>query len=118
MIAMRERARLTGGTIEVRSTPRQGTEIRVQVPYETTATAADPVEALEAARGGRRPAADGTIRVLIVDDHEALRFGIRGILERSEGITVAGEADKASAGSRWPWRSRPTSCCWTCGCPS
>ena len=98
LIAMRERARLTGGTIEVRSTPRQGTEIRVQVPYETTATAADPVEALAAARGGRRPAADGTIRVLIVDDHEALRFGIRGILERSEGITVAGEADNGERG--------------------
>ena len=98
MIAMRERVRLTGGTIEVRSTPRQGTEIRIQIPYETTPAVAGPVEALEAACTGRRPVADSTIRVLIVDDHQTLRFGIRSILERAEGITVAGEADNGERG--------------------
>ena len=32
------------------------------------------------------------IRVLIVDDHAILRDGIRSLLKRQEGITVAGEA--------------------------
>jgi DNA-binding NarL/FixJ family response regulator len=32
------------------------------------------------------------IRVLVVDDHAILRDGIRSLLERQEGITVAGEA--------------------------
>jgi DNA-binding NarL/FixJ family response regulator len=35
------------------------------------------------------------IRVLIVDDHELLRAGLRSRLEREAGIAVAGEADTA-----------------------
>jgi two-component system, NarL family, response regulator NreC len=35
------------------------------------------------------------IRVLIVDDHELLRAGLRSRLEREPGIAVAGEADTA-----------------------
>ena len=35
------------------------------------------------------------IRVLIVDDHELLRAGLRSRLEREPGITVVGEADTA-----------------------
>ena len=35
------------------------------------------------------------IRVLLVDDHELLRAGLRSRLEREAGITVIGEADTA-----------------------
>jgi two-component system, NarL family, response regulator NreC len=35
------------------------------------------------------------IRVLLVDDHELLRAGLRSRLEREDGIVVAGEADSA-----------------------
>src|SRR4029079_11506910 len=35
------------------------------------------------------------IRVLIVDDHELLRAGLRSRLEREDGISVVGEADSA-----------------------
>jgi DNA-binding NarL/FixJ family response regulator len=35
------------------------------------------------------------IRVLLVDDHELLRAGLRSRLERESGIVVAGEADSA-----------------------
>ena len=35
------------------------------------------------------------IRVLIVDDHELLRAGLRSRLEREPGIAVVGEADTA-----------------------
>ena len=35
------------------------------------------------------------IRVLIVDDHELLRAGLRSRLEREHGIAVVGEADSA-----------------------
>jgi len=35
------------------------------------------------------------IRILIVDDHELLRAGLRSRLEREPGITVVGEADTA-----------------------
>ena len=35
------------------------------------------------------------INVLIVDDHELLRAGLRSRLEREDGISVVGEADSA-----------------------
>src|SRR5256885_1939941 len=33
-----------------------------------------------------------TVRVLLADDHQLVRAGIRALLERIEGVTVAGEA--------------------------
>lgn len=35
------------------------------------------------------------IRILIVDDHEVVRMGLRGLLERNPGFTVVGEAGSA-----------------------
>jgi len=35
------------------------------------------------------------IRVLLVDDHELLRAGLRSRLEREPGIAIVGEADTA-----------------------
>lgn len=37
------------------------------------------------------------IRVLIVDDHEVVRTGLRAVLERTPGLAVAGEAADAPA---------------------
>lgn len=36
-----------------------------------------------------------TIRILIVDDHEVVRMGLRGLLERNTEFTVVGEAGSA-----------------------
>ena len=40
---------------------------------------------------------DGPLRVLIVDDHDVLRAGIRQVLETSDDMVVVGEADDANA---------------------
>ena len=45
-----------------------------------------------AATGGSAPRADAEIRVLLVDDQDLLRSGIRIILESEPGIVVVGEA--------------------------
>jgi DNA-binding NarL/FixJ family response regulator len=44
--------------------------------------------------------------VLIVDDHPAVRFGLRLLLER-EGLTVVGEADSLEAARQMAATSRP-----------
>jgi DNA-binding NarL/FixJ family response regulator len=47
------------------------------------------------------------IKVLIVDDHELLRAGLRSRLEREAGIAVVGEADSAERGVLMARRLQP-----------
>ena len=47
------------------------------------------------------------IRVLIVDDHELLRVGLRSRLEREPGIAVVGEADTAERAVLMAQRLQP-----------
>ncbi|MGW0807966.1 response regulator [Nonomuraea sp. NPDC002799] len=48
-----------------------------------------------------------TIRVLIVDDHEVVRQGLRFVLEQEEGIEVAGESADGAAALRAVQALRP-----------
>jgi DNA-binding NarL/FixJ family response regulator len=48
-----------------------------------------------------------TIKVLIADDHEAIRFGLRTILDNADGIEVVGEAADGAAAVRQAKALRP-----------
>ena len=49
--------------------------------------------------------------VLLVDDEELVRFGLRTVLEAAGGFEVVGEAgDGADGGARWPASCGRTSC--------
>ncbi len=75
---MAERARLMGGTLEVESTPGWGTRVRAELPK------------LDDAPG---PTAAARVRLLIADDHEAIRVGIARLLSDAEpSIEVVGHA--------------------------
>jgi DNA-binding NarL/FixJ family response regulator len=50
---------------------------------------------------------DRPLRVLIVDDHEVVREGLRSILNRREGISVVGEAGTVGAAVEEAARLRP-----------
>src|SRR3990170_2364229 len=47
------------------------------------------------------------VRILIVDDHEVVRMGLRTLLERREGFTVVGEAGTAQEALRVARQSQP-----------
>ena len=47
------------------------------------------------------------VRILIVDDHEVVRMGLRTLLERREGFTVVGEAGTAEEALRVARQSQP-----------
>ncbi len=89
---MQERARQANGSLDVRSTPNQGTQIEARIPvgagHETD------LHKLETTSGTDRVAEQPQeeVRVLVVDDHELVRRGITNMLERSDGVTVVGEA--------------------------
>ncbi len=50
---------------------------------------------------------EGTIRVLIVDDHEVVREGLRSLINRREGLTVVGEAGSVETAVAEAERTQP-----------
>ncbi len=51
--------------------------------------------------------AEETVSILIVDDHEVVRMGLRTLLERRPGFTVVGEAGTAQEAVRAARQSQP-----------
>jgi PAS domain S-box-containing protein len=72
---MRERAALIGADLHVHSSPRGGTTVRLELPLVT----------------GAAPAENET-RVLLVEDHIAVREALAAAFEREPDIRVAGQA--------------------------
>ena len=89
--SMQERARLVDGQVEIRSTPGVGTEIVAVVPARPAAD--EPPVLTQTSVTANVPAEPAhRIRVLIADDHELVRRGIRHMLEQVADIEVVGEA--------------------------
>ena len=99
LFSIRERVALLGGRVDIASAPGRGTQVRLVVPRGMTdaSTAASPATSptpttrpLEGA-DRRRSTADA-LRILIVDDHSAVRGALREILNHSPQLAVVGEA--------------------------
>ncbi len=96
---MRERLRQLGGQLEV-DFGRDGTRVSASVPFKK-AKAADTAEEFEIAvvastngksNGDTTSSSDMRRRILIADDHEVMRRGVRGLLESHDEWAVCGEA--------------------------
>ena len=86
---MRERIRQLGGQLEVEFS-NEGTRVYATLPREVSAE-----ESVEQSTSKlfRRP--DVRKRILIADDHEVMRRGVRGLVESQEEWSVCGEATEA-----------------------
>jgi PAS domain S-box-containing protein len=73
---MRERAALLHGRLDIVGEPTTGTTVRLEVPL----------------RPAHEPAAE-PVRVLLVEDHTAVREAIAGMFERESDLTVVGQAE-------------------------
>ena len=97
---MRERLRQLGGQLEV-DFARNGTRVVAIVPLkqaededasrlnDAPAQGAERSPSLDSDAGARN---DGRRRILIADDHEVMRRGVRGLLESHDEWAVCGEA--------------------------
>ena len=104
---MKERIRQLGGKLEITSQPGKGTSVTATMSLATpeavaaspTSPSASPSVSQDAAEP--QDAADDPTparqngsrrRILIVDDHEMLRQGLRAMLQKESDLEVCGEA--------------------------
>jgi len=97
LFSIRERLTLLGGRFEIASAPGQGTRVRLvaprgDAPGSGTGPAGSTRVPIGAAAGENgRPSPDA-LRILIVDDHAAVRSAFRAILNERPELSVVGEA--------------------------
>jgi two-component system NarL family sensor kinase len=96
---MKERVRQLSGTLEITSRPGKGTLVTAILPISSRRTEkSEPFQDSEIHEVHLMPAKriDETSvwrkRILIADDHDVLRRGIRTMLESDPGLEVCGEA--------------------------
>ncbi|MHB8540967.1 MAG: response regulator [Candidatus Acidiferrales bacterium] len=94
---MRERMRQLDGTLEIMSQPNRGTVVSARMPVREPRAessfddASDP--AADSTNSEKNASEQGSRRrILIADDHELLRHGVRTLLENEANWEVCGEA--------------------------
>jgi two-component system nitrate/nitrite sensor histidine kinase NarX len=88
---MRERLEQLGGKIEIRS-GREGTLVVARVPVETQEQTFEPTSA-SLSEQPVTELRETPKRILIADDHEVTRRGIRALLQNEPGLEICGEAE-------------------------
>jgi signal transduction histidine kinase/ActR/RegA family two-component response regulator len=96
LFRMRERLTLLGGRLDIDSGPGRGTRVRLVAPRDA-AQARPAVNRLSAAMTRALSADDSAeppdpLRILIVDDHPAIRRALREMLHQRPQLSVVGDA--------------------------
>lgn len=94
---MRERLQQLGGSLTFR-TRAKGAQVVAAVPLDPTGTTVAEGESIAVETGGSQTAnqkpssARSTKRILIADDHDVTRQGIRSLLKEEADLEICGEA--------------------------
>jgi PAS domain S-box-containing protein len=88
LFSIKERVELRGGQVEIESKPGSGTWVTLLLPIDSRVEAAVKMEKSEAAAS----ALGKNIKIVIVDDHQTVRRGLRRVLEEESPFTIVGEA--------------------------
>lgn len=89
---IQERIGLLGGKIDIKSQPGRGTKVTLYIPLaEESKLAGPPGQDIELEQV-TKPKSETRIKVLIADDHQMFRKGVRKIIEGELDIMVIDEA--------------------------
>jgi len=92
---MKERMRQLSGRLEITSRPKEGTLVTAILPMSRMRPKepqAPSASSKEVRTEGRKPRDGSRKRILIADDHEMLRRGVRTMLQEETDWEVCGEA--------------------------
>ncbi len=89
--SIRERLAFIGGELAIDSAPGRGTRATVTAPI-ARGDESEPDEAASPAAARAKSPAPGPIRVLVADDHAAIRQVIVELLRTTPGLAIVGEA--------------------------
>ena len=113
LFRIRERLTLLGGSLEIDSAPGRGTRVRLVAPRDaardTAAGASELRLALTAAASAPDEArgAPDALRILIVDDHPAVRRALRAMLHQRPQLHVVGDASNGLEAIAHAYSLRP-----------
>lgn len=114
LLGIRERLQHLGCGFRIDSAPGKGTRVWLRAPKRLKAKDAGDSDLVYGVLDaeGIQPAAQpvpskGKIRVLLVDDHEIVRKGVRQLLEEDPAIEVIGEAADGSMAVEMALNLRP-----------
>lgn len=109
MFLVRERASIAGGRAVFRSGPGVGTEVEVRIParHQGLSGMLRSVSLPETEPILVEPLAGESITVVVVEDHQLVREGLRRMLDRAVGFAIVGEAGDGAAGIRTATRAKP-----------
>jgi len=117
LLSIRERIELLGGRMKIHSVKGQGTTFHIVVPdspvaensYPAAGAAPHAGPTSEVGPDGHGPAGHGgpPLRVLLADDHEIVREGLRSLLSDEPGVEVVGEAANGREAVDQAYRLQP-----------
>jgi PAS domain S-box-containing protein len=103
-----ERLRHLGGQLVINSAPGAGTRVILRAPLAAEPDSSHPQLLARAHPGLRqRPEAHPEIRVLLADEHEVLRDGLKALLSDHAGLEVVAEAGDGLRAVELALRHRP-----------
>ena len=98
LFRIRERLTLLGGRLDIDSAPGRGTRVRLVAPRHAAPGGIAGANDSSLALAGAAPvvdderAAPDALRILIVDDHSAVRHALREMLHQRPQLSVVGDA--------------------------
>jgi PAS domain S-box-containing protein len=103
LFTLQERISWLGGCVDIKSQPGNGCVVTINIPVkvdgdhsiESSNTISSPnplIDDLSLTSSTYNVPVDGTIRVLLADDHSVLREGLINILSQDSTISIVGEA--------------------------
>ena len=113
LFRIRERLTLLGGRLDIDSAPGRGTRVRLVAPRDAAPGTADGANELSLSMTGAALAVDDdraspdALRILIVDDHPAVRRALRQMLHQRPQFSVVGDASNGFEAIAYAHTLRP-----------